>query len=120
MEEFRKSILDLEDKLNKACDRVIRAFRVQSDVTDRQREQLEWIRLYRRLYDGCKMCTAKYSPTDWNRGGSREFRVDKHALFYQDSKFGWAGKEIKFCPMCGRPLTEEAWAELERRINLES
>lgn len=22
----------------------------------------------------------------------------------------------KFCPMCGRPLTEEAWAELERRI----
>ena len=22
-----------------------------------------------------------------------------------------------FCPMCGRPLDEEAWAELERRIN---
>ena len=22
-----------------------------------------------------------------------------------------------FCPECGRPLTEEAWAELERRIN---
>lgn len=22
----------------------------------------------------------------------------------------------KFCPMCGRPLTEEAWAELERRL----
>lgn len=21
-----------------------------------------------------------------------------------------------YCPMCGRPLTEEAWAELERRI----
>lgn len=25
--------------------------------------------------------------------------------------------DYKFCPMCGRPLTEEAWAELERRIN---
>ncbi len=23
---------------------------------------------------------------------------------------------IKFCPECGRPLTEEAWAELERRV----
>lgn len=22
-----------------------------------------------------------------------------------------------FCPECGRPLNEEAWAELERRIN---
>ena len=22
-----------------------------------------------------------------------------------------------YCPYCGRPLTEEAWAELERRIN---
>lgn len=22
-----------------------------------------------------------------------------------------------YCPGCGRPLTEEAWAELERRIN---
>lgn len=26
-------------------------------------------------------------------------------------------KILKFCPFCGRPLTEEAWAELERRIN---
>lgn len=25
--------------------------------------------------------------------------------------------EFKFCPECGRPLTEKAWAELERRIN---
>lgn len=24
--------------------------------------------------------------------------------------------EFDFCPHCGRPLTEEAWAELERRI----
>ncbi len=24
--------------------------------------------------------------------------------------------ELKFCPECGKPLTEEAWAEMERRI----
>lgn len=25
--------------------------------------------------------------------------------------------DYRFCPICGRPLTEEAWAELERSIN---
>ena len=25
-------------------------------------------------------------------------------------------EDVKFCPRCGRPLTEEAWAELERRV----
>lgn len=25
--------------------------------------------------------------------------------------------EYSYCPYCGRPLTEEAWADLERRIN---
>ena len=24
--------------------------------------------------------------------------------------------ENNYCPMCGRPLTEEAWAELKRRV----
>lgn len=26
----------------------------------------------------------------------------------------------EYCPRCGKPLTEEAWAELERRINGET
>lgn len=26
------------------------------------------------------------------------------------------GGEARFCPECGRPLTDEAWAELERRL----
>lgn len=26
--------------------------------------------------------------------------------------------EAKYCPRCGRPLTEEAWAELERRLRM--
>lgn len=28
--------------------------------------------------------------------------------------------EAKYCPSCGRPLTEEAWAELERRLSGEN
>lgn len=27
------------------------------------------------------------------------------------------GAEAQYCPFCGHPLTDEAWAELERRIN---
>ena len=25
-------------------------------------------------------------------------------------------EDVRYCPKCGRPLTEEAWAELERRL----
>lgn len=28
----------------------------------------------------------------------------------------WLWERHSFCPDCGRPLTEEAWAELERKI----
>lgn len=28
----------------------------------------------------------------------------------------FAHKRMVYCPYCGRPLAEEAWAELERRI----
>lgn len=24
--------------------------------------------------------------------------------------------KVSYCPVCGRPLTEEAWAELEKRL----
>lgn len=28
----------------------------------------------------------------------------------------WGNLGYRYCPHCGRPLTEEAWAELERRL----
>lgn len=31
----------------------------------------------------------------------------------------YVGVPKKYCPICGRPLTEEAWAELERRLKNE-
>lgn len=49
-------------------------------------------KLDRSRWDGCEWC-EEYSGT----------------YIYQN---GW-----KYCPLCGRPLTKAAWAELERRIN---
>ena len=42
--------------------------------------------------DGCELCKSDYAV----------YHIFPH---------------YKFCPMCGRPLTEDAWVELERRIN---
>lgn len=53
------------------------------------------VKLDRSRWEGCDYCTA----------GDSEFR-------YLLDKWG----EDYYCPRCGRPLTEEAWAELERRI----
>lgn len=56
-------------------------------------------------------------------------RIAVAALRAQQAKLDrswWGGCETckggryrrgEYCPGCGRPLTEEAWAEMERRIN---
>lgn len=59
------------------------------------RAQQTSAKLDRSRWEGCDCCTA----------GDSEFR-------YLLDKWG----EDDYCPRCGRPLTEEAWAELERRI----
>lgn len=58
------------------------------------------VELDRSKWDGCHYCDDKETvmELDWIYG------LD-HIL-----------TDYKFCPMCGRPLTEKAWAELERRI----
>ena len=53
-----------------------------------------------------------------------EIDTVKHAKLDR-SRWRWEGCETckggryrrgEYCPGCGKPLTEEAWAELERRI----
>lgn len=73
-------------------------------------------KLDRSRWVGCELCSATWSKKDWCEGGAHDFRIDGNELLYYDEKFGWEGITIKFCPNCGRPLTEEAWAELEQRI----
>lgn len=44
------------------------------------------------------------------------------AYILDEDLFNISNKQYatRFCPVCGKPLIEEAWAELERRIGGES
>ena len=69
----------------------------------------------REAWEPCEVCGEK-DPFG-NPKFSHHFVVDESSLYFCDSDFGWEGEKIKFCPFCSRPLTEEAWAELEKRLN---
>lgn len=73
-------------------------------------------KLDRSQWEGCAECETVYGEDDWDCTGFHEYRIVDCYLEYFDHQFGWEGVKIKFCPNCGRPLTEEAWSELERRI----
>lgn len=75
------------------CDIAIDALRDKqpSDKLDRSR------------WEGCRYC----ENTLKNYRYINACDIEKHSLIYD---------RLKYCPMCGRPLTEEAWAELERRL----
>ena len=75
------------------------------------------VKLDRSKWKGCEMCHTDLTPEDRDEGRAHNFHIDGDSLYYFDSKFGWEGSKINFCPVCSRPLTEEAWAELERRTN---
>ena len=68
----------------------------------------------REAWEPCEVCGEK-DPFG-NPKFSHDFAISGSELYFCDSEFGWEGEKIKFCPFCGRPLTEEAWAELEDRM----
>lgn len=84
-------------------------------------------------YDNCKDCASKCEHAGKNRefvySGERSCKVNGIARKIDREKWepckicGIRGmaealilKRERFCAHCGRPLTEEAWAELERRV----
>lgn len=92
-------------------------------------------KLDRSLWEGCPYCTFSLVETDycggikyeWNRGQSLlEYEDSVHiddkyggdycCLIFYDEDNGETEVGIKYCPICGKPLTEEALAELERKI----
>lgn len=80
-------------------------------------------KLDRSRWEGCEHCkgdlegyTAQFRDAD---GRSRRLYIPEgEATIVAPGKYNHQFCiPIKYCPFCGRPLTEEAWAELERRMN---
>lgn len=68
--------------------------------------------LDRSRWEGCKECTPPSCGTCL-RYETRNIGDPCTTSCIKYSKH----KPVNFCKNCGRPLTEEAWVELERRIN---
>lgn len=73
------------------CKMAVAALRAQPAKLDRSR------------WEGCEWCE--------NTGA---VIIEQHHAFRSKRKRGSA--VAIYCPSCGKPLTEDAWAELERRI----
>lgn len=87
-------------KVLTALEIAISALRAQQTPLDRSR------------WEGCQECTPQSCGTclrydNRNTGDPCTTSCIKHSKY----------KPVNFCKNCGRPLTDEAWAELERRIN---
>lgn len=63
----------------------------------------------REAWESCPCCdAAKANSGVVNQAlWVKEPEVNKWTLF---------GKKLEYCPICGRPLTEEAWSMLEKRL----
>lgn len=88
-------------KFRTACEVAVSSLRAQQPPA----------KLDRSRWEGCEHCVGD----DPKSIGT--FEVYKKIKNPEDAiKFKWA-KAPQYCPMCGKPLTEAAWAELERRIS---
>lgn len=81
-------------------------------------------RLDRSRWEGCEYCRADregYSTCfrDVNGRPRRMYIPEGEAAIVVPGKYNHKFYiPIKYCPFCGCPLTEEAWAELERRTKM--
>lgn len=93
----------------KAFDMAISALRAQQTLLDRSR------------WEGCDYCADhKYNVELCPMLSHDEDDCDRGMYIYDGCLISNSGEfqeaKINFCPMCGRPFTEESWEELERRI----
>lgn len=64
-------------------------------------------KLGRKRWEGCRLCRGATALS-----GSAFIHKGNNPVSSGGFTFGTMG----FCPVCGKPQTEAAWAELERRI----
>ena len=64
----------------------------------------------REAWEPCYVCKSKQCFNCWNDDLSMNTEPCRSCIGNE-----WRAK-YKFCPECGRPMTEEAWAMLEKRL----
>lgn len=114
LQEARKYPVAYTEEEQKAYEMAFAALRAQKATLDRSR------------WEGCKYCKGRIAP-DYQIKPCGNGDLDARAVFCngddgpgivllinRNEASGYF--DILFCPMCGKPLTEDAWAELERRV----
>lgn len=117
---------EYEDRLevvNEACRVACAALCAQQDSKGVEIDQFKPVKLDRSRWNGCDLCISwdTKKPIDdmhgdivIHHGAITSFLGYREIYDYRDRK---VLGDFMFCPLCGSPLTEEAWADLERRIN---
>lgn len=90
----------LDRPMEKMLDAMIEASRMGASALRVQLAKLDWSR-----WEGCYTC----NNIPGIMLGEITLCIGKRIITTKEHDF-------KFCPECGRPLIEESWAELERRI----
>lgn len=104
--------------LKEAVDMAVSALRAQHDVKCVEIEAFKPAKLGRSRWEGCERCNWNWNLEDlgaWMRGELGEIRIIGDVMPCGVSS-AQTVEQIKYCPFCGRPITEEAWAEMEMRI----
>lgn len=80
--------------------------------------------LDRSLWAGCDYCNDPQPYRDCVLpDGTEQILCCEEGKIPFDNPFGNSfinERKIEYCPYCGKPITERAWKELERRINGEA
>lgn len=101
---------DAAIKFHKALDVVIAELQAQQAP----------VNLDRSRWEGCRFCESKIfvKRHQYLRPVIAPLTPEQELMDKLADLTGTVYVEIKnkFCPMCGRPLTEEVWAELESRV----
>lgn len=112
-EEAIRNLADILQEAHGEAIRALRELRTQRDVKGVEIDTFKPAKLDRRRWEGCEYCIGDAPKKIVN------IRVLNRNVRISDINYYWV-VDLQYCPVCGKPLTEEAWANLERRTNHES
>ncbi len=62
---------------------------------------------FKDISKGCKYCSYTEPPRNWTCENDSIFIIDNKAYIEASDPYDAAIIQIKYCPMCGRPLERE-------------